>query len=424
MRGFWFTLYDIALPFAEIAARCASLGNSKLKVALSGRAEGIKGWSIGKSNNRPGVLIHVASYGEYEGVIPLVEGFIQRKMRVAVSFSSPSAQRVVEQTPGLWAYGFMPLDYLHRLLRLFGRLDPDFVLISKHDFWPNIIRAGAVLGIPVALINANFHAGSRRNLPLIRSFHRSFMKHIPYILPVSKEDAERVEPLLSTKTKLKVMGDTRYDRVRQRAVMGEQEFSSLKEALSPSRVLIAGSSWQPDERMIWQVFGRLKKQYPDLKLLLAPHELTDESINRNQDVASKAQMSCRLFSQWSGKYIKEDVIILNEMGKLAGIYAVGWAAYVGGGFGRGVHSVIEPAAFGIPVAFGPNYHVSHEAGLLLESGGGFKAQSSDDLERLWGGWLADESLYRQAAESAGSVVSENEGASKRLLDWVMPIIER
>lgn len=424
IRGFWFTLYDMMLPFAEIATRCVSLGNKKLKVTLKERTRGIEGWKIGKPVDRPGVLIHAASFGEYEGVRPLIEKLLEKNIRVAVSYSSPSAQRVVEQTPGLWAYGFLPLDYLHQLLKLFGRLDPGIILIAKHDFWPNTIRAATALGIPVALINANFHTRSRRNLPVIRSFHKSFMRHLSYVLPVSDADARRVEPLLNVKTRLRVLGDTRYDRVRQRAETGERNFKSLKEALSSSRVFVAGSTWQADERIIWRVFKNLTKLHNDIKLVIAPHELSDENLDRNLKKTTENQLSCQLFSRWNGEQIEADVIILDQMGILAGVYTVGWAAYVGGGFGRGVHSVIEPAAFGIPVAFGSNYHVSHEARLLIEAGGGFKVESAEELEQLWGEWLDNESSYQQAARSAGRIVSENEGATERLMDLILPMIEQ
>lgn len=421
-KSFWFTIYEALLPPAELLMRIISLGNVKLRKALHDRRGGIKSWMIGEIDQRPGVLIHAASYGEYEGVRPLVDALVNRNIRVAVSFSSPSAKGVVESTHGLWAYGYMPLDYLHRQVLMLGRLEPDVVMITKHDFWPNMVRAAAVLNIPLVLINANFHAGSRRFLPVARAFHRSFMKHIRCIWTVAEEDARRIEPLLSSGTELEALGDTRFDRVRQRVKMGEDKFRSLKEALASGPVIIAGSCWQPGERIVWRVMKQLKSKHPTLKLLVAPHEPDDGALSRNRDFAASHRLEMRLLSQWDGSAIGEDVLYIDEVGILAELYTIGWAAYVGGGFGRGVHSVIEPAAHGIPVAFGPNYHVSHEAGMLVEKGGGFVINSVDILEKLWGGWLDDPDAYKRAAQAAGEVVSAHEGVTDLILAKLGPLM--
>jgi len=421
--GFWYKVYDVVYAIAVLLARLIALFNRKLSRALKGKRGGVDGWLIGEADERKCVLLHVASYGEFEGVIPLIERLQDSGgIRVAVSYSSPSAEKTVNSLPGIWARGYLPHDFLYRQLRFLTRIAPSVVLISKHDFWPNMLRAAKALTIPAILINANFHPGSRRTLPIVRSFHRTFMKNLTAIWTVSKADAERVEPLLSVGTKLLAVGDTRYDRVRQRADAGRKRFSELKEALSPGPVFIAGSSWQPGEKICWAAFASIVRDRPDAKLIVVPHEPTKGALERNRAAASACNLSLRLFSEWSDGRIEERVLLVDMVGVLADLYAVGWAAYVGGGFGKGVHSVIEPAAHGLPVVFGPNHHVSHEASLLLEAGGGFVVKSTDELEKLWQGWLDDPDSYRRASVAASDVVKSREGASDRLMELLVPYI--
>jgi len=421
--GFWYRVYDLVCLLSPLPVRLISLFNRKLARALKGKRGGADRWEIGMGDERRCVLLHVASYGELEGVLPLIDRLQNTAgLRVALSFSSPSAEKAVLSLPGIWARGYLPYDQLYRQLRFLARIDPSVVLISKHDIWPNMIRAARALEIPAFLINANFHPGSRRTLPIVRSFHRTFMKNLTAVWAVSEADARRAEPLLPAGTKLLAVGDTRYDRVRRRADSGRERFGDLKEALQPGPVFIAGSSWPPGEGICWQAFASIRRDSPEAKLIVVPHEPTREALERNSAAAMSHNLKLRLFSEWTGGRVEEPVLLVDRVGVLADLYAVGWAAYVGGGFGRGVHSVIEPAAHGLPVAFGPHRHVSHEAGLLLEAGGGFVVKTTDDLEGLWRTWLDDPERYRIASVAAGDLVRSREGASDRLMELLEPYI--
>ncbi|MDP8240090.1 MAG: glycosyltransferase N-terminal domain-containing protein [Candidatus Hatepunaea meridiana] len=424
-RGLWFILYDIIHNLGILLAHIVSPFNGKLRKTLKGRRKGVDGWTIGSADARDCVLLHVASYGEFEGIRPLIDRLNNTgKYRVAISFSSPSAAKTVSAKSELWAYGYLPNDYIYQQLKLFGRLDPRLILISKHDFWPNLLRAAKSLDIPVILINANFHSGSHRTLPVVRSFHRTFMKHLHAVWTVSETDAKRVEPLLSIGTELLSVGDTRYDRVRQRAIKGKERFNNLRKALQPGPVMIAGSTWQQGEKICWAAFLSIVKELPEAKLVVVPHEPTSEALNRNQAIASANQLKVCLFSKWDGKKIGEQVLLVDRMGVLADLYTVGWAAYVGGGFGKGIHSVIEPAAHGLPVMFGPNHHVSHEASLLLEAGGGFVVKTAKDIEKLWHKWLVDSNSYKQASDAAANVVMSREGTAERIIELLEPYLYR
>ena len=421
--GFCYKLYDIVYAWVVLLANLIAPFHGKLREALKGKRKGVDGWEIGARDNRRCIMLHAASFGEFEGITPLIENLNDNdELKVAVSFSSPSAQKKVQATPGIWANGFLPYDFLYHQIRLLGELSPSVVLIAKHDFWPNTIRAAKVLNIPVILINANFHSGSRRNLPIVRWFHRAFMKQITAIWTVSKADSRRVEPLLSVRTRLEAIGDTRYDRVRQRADRGKTRFKDLQKALQPGPILIVGSSWQPGEIICYSAVSRFLWNNPGTKLVVVPHEPDSEAIDRNRRLAKAYDLDLFLLSEWNGDPIEENVLLVDKIGVLAELYAIGWAAYVGGGFGRGVHSVIEPAAHGIPVVFGPRHQVSHEASLLLKTGGGFVVKSTDNLYRLWKQWHEKPNSYEKAAKAADEVVRSREGATDRIMELLSPYL--
>ncbi|MBM3327960.1 MAG: hypothetical protein FJY67_00615 [Calditrichaeota bacterium] len=414
LGGGWYRFYDAMLPLAALLLKAASPFEGRLRSALEGRR---KAWRIEREDDRPLVLIHTASRGEFEGVMPLLDRLHSAgKVRLALSYSSSSVEKAVSARSDLAACGYLPLDFLDHQLRFLARLEPVLLLISKHDFWPNMLRAAAALNIPTILLNANFHRGSRRHFPFVKGFSRSHMKFLSAVWAVSDEDAGRARVFLDERTDLAVLGDTRYDQVLRRAEEGGARFASLREALGVGPVVIAGSSWEPDERIFYPVFAELQRKNPNARLVVAPHEVTSESLERNIESARREGLGVLRFSEWTGGAVEAEVLLVDRMGVLAQVYAVGDMAWVGGGFGKGLHSVLEPAACGLPVAFGPRHYVAHEAGLLIASGGGFVIMERESLQRLWGGWLASPETLKEASGRARQVVRERSGATDRILE--------
>ncbi len=424
-RDVWWAIYDGIAAAGVGIVHVAGLFHKKLGAAVCGRAGGVTRWQIQLLDGRPSVLIHAASRGEFEAVCPLVDRLLKRgDCRVAVSYSSPSVEKTVQNYPGLWASGYLPFDRLGEQLRFLTRIEPSVILIAKHDIWPNMIRAAAMLRIPFILINANFHSRTKRRLPFVSRFNRQFLSLVSEIWTISEEDAARIKPLVAQSTPLKVVGDTRYDRTMQRAEEARGKHAGLKTALGTGPVIVAGSTWPPEEKIIFPAFSSLKKTSLSAKLVIAPHEPEEESLSRCRKAAVEQGLTMMLYSQWKGDPVTEDIITIDCLGILADIYAVGWATIVGGGFGVGVHSVLEPAAYNLPVAFGPNCHVSREAGLLLKCGGGSILASAEALCSQWSGWLDDPACYAQAANSAGNVVASHAGATSRVLELLEPYLRR
>lgn len=418
-----FGIYDTITPIILALTKLVSLFNPKLRRTLQEKKSGYKGWYFSEAVANPLILIHVASAGEYEGAKPLIDKLLKTgKVSIAVSFSSPSAEKGVSTTKGLYAYGFLPHDFIIEQLKLLDALNPKIILIFKHDFWPNFLRASSRLEIPIGLVNANFHNRSQRGLPIIKQFHRAFMKNLDFIWTVSEADKDRIKPLVSPRTTLLVGGDSRYDRVLHRASEGALKFNSLSSAFGDVPIIIADSTWEPDEKIVFQAFAILRKNHNNLRLIIAPHEPEIMAIQRINVLAEKYLHRCKLYSDFDGDMIDEDVLIIDRTRILADLYSIAWAAYIGGGFGVGVHSVIEPAACALPVMFGPNHHVSHEAGLLISARGGFEIQDSNTVAELCSSWLSDAHAYEFVSKAALNVVTSNLGAVDRLLKLVAPYL--
>lgn len=411
----WDGLYDLVTLIALPVVWCAALFSPKLRTSLRGRSGGVKRWRIGVTDSRPLILLHTASRGEFEAVCPLLDLANEAgTVRMAVSFSSPSVEKAVMSRTDLWAAGYLPVDTITAQRRLITTLRPSVIAVSKHDFWPNMVRAAGEAKVPVILANANFHSRTKRRRLVVRAFNRHFMSRLTAIWTVSEEDKARIGPIVSPSTELLALGDTRYDRAVVRAGAGRARFANLRKALGTGKVIVAGSSWPPEEKLIWPIFAELHRADPTLKLVIAPHEVNEESFRRNSDRAEALGLSVVKFKAWTGGTIDAPALFIDEMGILAELYAVGWVALVGGGFGVGVHSVLEPAAFGIPVLFGPMSHVSHEASLLTVAGGGFIIETEDDLRSKLNAWLNDPTKYHTTADAAGEVVRSRAGVTVEL----------
>lgn len=413
LGSWWVKVYDAILPFLVLVAYAVSAINVKLRKALSGRRGGVNRWRFTSDSDRPVLLIHTASRGEYEAVLPLIYRLINDgRFQIAVSYSSPSLVDTISLQDSLWASGFHPVDFLSSQLRLIAKLEPSLVLISKHDLWPNFLRACQALQVPVLLINAHFSQKGWRKFPVILAFRKSLLKMVSEVWTVSPEDAELVKRWTKDSVLSLVIGDMRYDRVLLRAQIGQERFRYLKNVLGRGLIGVLGSSWEKEERLVRQAWKRMNSSSTPLRLIIVPHEWNEKRMMTIEREFKDDGAQVVRFSQWIEHPSEIDVLLVDKMGILSEIYALGDWALIGGGFGRGVHSVIEPAAHGIPVLFGPHHEVSYESTLLIQEGGGIEIRTHNDLIAVWERWLNDPSLLKESGQKALKVVQERAGATE------------
>jgi len=391
-----------------------------------------RGWAARLARNlgkapaaRATIWIHCASMGEFEAIRPLARRLRQAGLRVVITFFSTSGPRHLKGDVEADVVEYLPFDTPWAARRFVALVQPDLVLVTKHDLWPNVLLEARRVGARLWFINANFHARSRLAMPWLRSFHRQLLSQFDWIATVGPDMATRFEQLLKgCRVPVEALGDSRFDRVVERA-RENRAAELLPLGFREGRVLVAGSTWEPDEAALLPAVENLMRRRADLRLLLVPHEPREARLAQLEaELARRGLSSLRLALVEAGRpWQGEQVLLVDRVGLLAGLYAGARLAWVGGGFTTGVHSVIEPAAFGLPVLFGPRHHVSQEAQDLLACGGGREVVDGTSLLPLLEELLQDEAspgaqgedLHGRMARAALNLVRERTGSTERLL---------
>ena len=376
----------------------------------------------------PRVWIHCASMGEFEAVRPLAGRLKARGCRLLLSFYSSSGPEHLGRLEEFDFYCYLPLDTPRAARRFVGLLKPDLLLVTKHDLWPNHLRAARRAGARLLFINANFHSKSRLALRGMRPLNRAMLALFDLVAPVSESMGQRFQELMKgLDAPVKVLGETRFDRVVEQARESVALASIPREFHEGHPVLVLGSSWPPGEERLLPAFARLRAKHPGLRLLLVPHEPAEAQLAGVERRLADLDLPWRRLSALRlGPDLERGaeagswepgipVLLVDRVGLLAGLYACATLAYVGGGFTTGVHSVIEAAAFGIPVYFGPLHHVSQEAQYMLESGGGLACEGSEQFLDSMAAMLDDPRKRERAGAAALGLVQRCGGATGRII---------
>lgn len=360
-------LYNvIGYPLLFAGAHAAALFSRKLRIGISGRRRVVR-HALQFRHSQPNarlVLFHCASAGELEGVKPLAAACRQQGYLPCVSYFSPSAETSLK--PGEFEFAdYSPFDSARAVSRFLGALRPEVILISKHDVWPNLVWQAKRLKIPIWLINGNFHAASTKSIPGVIQFHRCVYSDLTGILTVSDDDAKRARRFAGERETVLAVGDSRFDRVLARAKNSKSPYPEFEKELLARTFLVAGSTHDADVGLLVSALGGMRDKCPNLQLIIVPHDPSDDEFQRIKGHAERSGFDCKEIGTDS---LGADIIVMNRSGILADIYRYGKLAYVGGGFDRGVHSVLEPMAHGLRVITGPRIEVSREANEALEEG--------------------------------------------------------
>ncbi len=339
-------------------------------------------------------------------------------LQVAYTFFSPSAERFAGEV-GADVADYLPFDAPRAARELLASLRPSLVAFSKLDVWPVLAETAAAHGVPVALISATLDTQSRRTSPLARAVLGDAYASLAAVGAVDAATVERLRALGVRPERAVVTGDTRYDQVWERVQSGTNR--DLVNRLRSARpTLVAGSTWPSDEAVLLPAWDLVAGRVPGARLIIAAHEPTDAW---RAGVAQAAEAHGRRTATLDTASADADVIIVDRMGVLADLYAAGTVAYVGGGFhDAGLHSVVEPAAHGVPVIVGPRHGASRDAAALLAAGGGFATDAvaalGDTLTRL----LTDGDAAAAAGVRASDVVRRELGATDRTTELLIRLL--
>ena len=406
-----FFLYNIFIYFYVLGIRAASLVNEKAKLWVRGRKDilqKIEEALTGNHDKEKIAWFHCASLGEFEQGRPVMEAFREAMPdhRIFLTFFSPSGYEIRKNYPGADHVFYLPADSPEMAAKFVKVLSPDIVFFIKYEYWYNYLAVLKQRGIPTYMVSAIF----RSSQPFFRWYGSWFRKQLNNLswFFVQDEDSESLLRKIDIQ-QVSVSGDTRFDRVN--AIAGQKKpVEGMDEFCKDSLVMLAGSTWPEDEKILLPFILETKTKF---KFIIAPHEVHKARID---GLMSQVGSGGLRFSQASDKNVREArVLVIDSIGLLASLYRYAFVSFVGGGFGVGIHNILEPAAFGVPVIFGPNYERFREARELIREGGATSIKNEEDFRKVFGR-MADVPGERDRASGICSAyVTSHKGATAHIL---------
>ena len=398
-------MYSLGIYLMALGVRVAALFKEKLRKMVQGHRAT---WQMLRalSGKDTYVWFHAASLGEFEQGRPLMERLRREhpEKKILLTFFSPSGYEVRKNYDGADLVCYLPFDTPLNARRFVKLARPEAAFFIKYEFWRNYIEVLYKRGIPCYSVSSIF----RENQIFFRPYGRGYARCLSRMthLFVQNETSRRLLEGIGV-TNVDVVGDTRFDRVLD--IRNAAKPLPLVERFAGCwKVLVAGSSWPQDEEIIIPYFNK----HPNLKLVLAPHVVSEEHL---QAIERQLARPALRYSKATPKAVAEaDCLIIDCYGLLSSIYRYASMAYVGGGFGVGIHNVPEAAVYGIPVIIGPNNKKFREAQALLRCGGRKEIAGAADFEQIMDAWLSDKEALATAGKAAGSYIADNAGAADRI----------
>ena len=414
-------IYNIVIYFVLWGIAIASLFNEKVRKMWRGEREAFKILKQKVDPNAKYIWFHAASLGEFEQGRPLMERIRKDypQYKILLTFYSPSGYEVRKNYEGADIICYMPVDTRLNAIRFLRLVRPVMAFFIKYEFWSNFLHILKHRNIPTYSVSSIFREDQvffkwygRNYAGVLKCFTRFF---------VQNEESKRLLEGIGI-TAVDVVGDTRFDRVLQIKEAAKQlpiceafrtGVASSQSADVPHhdfKVFVAGSSWPPDENIFIPFFN----EHKDWRLLIAPHVIAEEHLKLILSLI-KDKKVVRYTQTTPEEAAEADVLIIDCFGLLSSMYNYGDVAYIGGGFGVGIHNTLEAAVWNMPVIFGPNNKKFQEAQGLLKSGGGFEINTYEDFSGLMGSLMNDEAFLKQAGDKAGAFVAHLAGATDKVL---------
>ncbi|MBV6419026.1 MAG: 3-deoxy-D-manno-octulosonic acid transferase [Ignavibacteriaceae bacterium] len=418
MKRFWQILYNICfIPLLYLSLIAISLLNKKVRIGIAGRKRIFEDLILNRLSFNPAkkvIWFHSSSLGEFEQAKPIIEKLKKETdVNIVVSFFSPSGYENSKKYPYADIITYMPFDSKWRAKRFIDIVSPNMAVFMRYDIWPNHVWTLKEKKIPCLLVDATMKKNSARKFPLAKSFHKYLFEDFAKILTVSSEDADGFASFKCKNVQVKVVGDTRFDRVYNRSLASKNSKIIRQEILGNKNVLVAGSTWQQDEDVLVPVFLKLMKYDNNAMMIIAPHEPSLLRLEKLENEFSGQTSFIRL--SHINNYNGEKIIIVDSIGVLSILYNYADAAFIGGSFKINVHNVLEAAVYGIPVLFGPKIENSQEAKNLVDAGGGILINTKMEFYRELRKLFTNEQLLKKYGQNSLEFVNKHLGATDRII---------
>lgn len=417
MNPFVAIAYGIAGQLARLGAVLAPATEGKVARSLQARRDiraRYAAWGAAhRDRSRPLLWIHAPSVGEGLQAQPVIALLKARHpaLQIAYTFFSPSAEQFAAGI-GADFTDYLPFDTTGDAAATLDALAPTALVFSKLDLWPVLAAEAAARNVRLGMISATLAAESGRTSWLASVLLSGAYRALDAVGAIDERDAARLAALGVRDDGITVTGDTRFDQVWARARSADRSSALLSPFTDARPTVVAGSTWPADDAVLLEAWRTVRSRLPEARLIIAPHEPTAVHLEPIERYASSRAITLAPLGSAAAR--DAEIVLVDRVGVLGDLYAVATVSYVGGGFhSAGLHSVLEPAAFGSPVLFGPRHSASRDAGLLLAAGGGFGVQSSDELANRLLALLTETETRAAAGSRARAVVEQGLGAAEK-----------
>ncbi|MBB6108114.1 3-deoxy-D-manno-octulosonic-acid transferase [Mucilaginibacter lappiensis] len=414
-------LYNIGIKLYYFIVWLASFFDTKAGLWINGRRQ------QKLAHFDSSIWFHFASLGEFEQGRPILEAMRGQYpgKSIVVTFFSPSGYEIRKNTPLADAVYYLPLDTKNNARDFIDTIKPDMAIFTKYEYWYHYFNELHKQSVPLYIVSGIFRPG-QVFFKWYGGLHRKMLSFVMHFF-LQDESSKQLLNNLGI-TNVTVSGDTRFDRVWANA-QNPKEIAGISEFKNGQKLFIAGSTWPEDEKLL----ATLPALYPDWKFIFAPHEIEEDRVNHLINLLPKG--SAVKYSEWvenskfkiqnskDGSNLISHIshltsLVIDNIGMLSSLYAYGDIAYIGGGFGAGIHNTLEAAAFGLPVIFGPKYLKFNEARELIALKAGFSISDETQLKGIVDTLITDEAFYSTTSKKIYNYVQEHTGATKMIMSHI------
>ncbi len=403
-------LYNLSAGLYPVAIKLASPFSSKAKLWIAGRYDWKNRYKLMDSTSGSTLWMHVSSLGEFEQGRPVLERFRAEypDWRIVLSFFSPSGFEIRKNYTGADSVIYLPSDTPGNARVFLDIIRPDLAVFVKYDFWFNYLSGLSDRRVPVLLVSALF----RKEQPFFRWYGDLWRRMLTFFDEIQVQNRQSARLLQDAGYKnISVCGDTRVDRVLALAASAPENMKVAAFAGNSYPVFIAGSSWEADEEIFLPVLK--KEAFRRIRLIVAPHDPSERNVTR---LLGEAPYPVR-YSEYNPELHPDcRTLIIDNIGMLNTLYKYAHLAFIGGGFGKSIHNTLEPAAYGLPLIFGPEYGKFEEAVQFAARKGAIPVRSAAELEAALD-LLGQRTEYEAASRAVAGYLKESEGATARAMEW-------
>jgi 3-deoxy-D-manno-octulosonic-acid transferase len=409
-------LYNIAIIIVGFLLKILAIFNKKINLFVNGRKNVFQQLKLHFIDNKNVIWFHCASLGEFEQGRPIIEKLKSQyaSYKILVTFFSPSGYEIRKDYAFAEVVSYLPLDTKHNARRFIEIVNPKIAVFVKYEFWPNILKELKSKEIETILVSSIF----RKDQVFFKWYGRWMRNSLQAFnhFFVQNESSEKLLKDIGFKN-ITVSGDTRFDRVFE-ITQHDNHLEFIEEFTVSKQILVAGSTWPKDEVLLTNYINNHISN--DEKYIIAPHNINPKEI---EELKNRIKKKTILFSDKDKKNnMDAQVLIIDSIGFLTKVYSYATIAYIGGGFGAGIHNILEPATFGLPIIIGPNYQKFNEAKELIDLDACQVINNASELNLALRGLFDNKQSIRLKGKNARAYILKNTGASQRIIEYIINYI--